>query len=276
MVTRGAESRAGGMEDAVADNEEGAFARWSRLKRAGLHERNNPEAGRPTQPVRAQDASPPESTGNAGAASATAREHGTVRTDGDVAPPDPRTTEPTQEPRPCESPQDLPPLSSLTRDSDFTRFMRADVPEEIRRQALRTLWRSDPVLACLDGLNDYDEDYSHVRTLSQVVRTAYRVGSGYSSDDTAEAGSRDERNDLPPCDPHTESEGEPSAAEAGSPRKNDPDTTEMRGEGPGDRAGSTDGPGTATTAEPEASTGDGATRGRTIGDGTGTGNGDAS
>lgn len=31
-------------------------------------------------------------------------------------------------------------ISSLTADSDFTVFMRKDVPEDIRRAALRRLW----------------------------------------------------------------------------------------------------------------------------------------
>jgi len=54
--------------------------------------------------------------------------------------------------------EDLPDIDTLDRDSDYTVFMRAGVPEELRTLALRKLWRSDPVLANLDGLNDYDED----------------------------------------------------------------------------------------------------------------------
>jgi hypothetical protein len=37
--------------------------------------------------------------------------------------------------------------------------MREGVPEALRNRALRKLWLSDPVLANLDGLNDYDEDF---------------------------------------------------------------------------------------------------------------------
>lgn len=71
----------------------------------------------------------------------------------------------------------LPPIESLTADSDFKPFLDRAVPAELRRLALRKLWLSDPVFANLDGLNDYDDDF---RTLGvgKVVRTAYEVGKG--------------------------------------------------------------------------------------------------
>ncbi len=73
----------------------------------------------------------------------------------------------------------LPPIGELTAESDYTVFLHAKVPETLRRAALRKLWRSDPVLANLDGLNDYDEDYNVVDTLITSAQTAYRAGSGY-------------------------------------------------------------------------------------------------
>lgn len=56
-------------------------------------------------------------------------------------------------------PLDLPDIDTLDKESDYTVFMQAGVPEELKNLALRALWRSDPVLANLDGLNDYDEDF---------------------------------------------------------------------------------------------------------------------
>lgn len=58
--------------------------------------------------------------------------------------------------------EDLPDVETLTYESDFTAFMRETVPEELRRLALRKLWRSNPILANLDGLNDYDLDYRNL------------------------------------------------------------------------------------------------------------------
>lgn len=52
--------------------------------------------------------------------------------------------------------EDLPDIETLTYDSDFSVFMRKGVPELIKQQALRKLWGTDPILANLDGLNDYD------------------------------------------------------------------------------------------------------------------------
>jgi hypothetical protein len=41
--------------------------------------------------------------------------------------------------------QSLPDIESLTRDADFTVFMRPGVPDEVRVKALRKLWTLDPV-----------------------------------------------------------------------------------------------------------------------------------
>lgn len=53
----------------------------------------------------------------------------------------------------------LPDPDTLAQGDDFAAFMAKAVPEHIRKRALRKLWRSNPVLACVDGLNDYDDDY---------------------------------------------------------------------------------------------------------------------
>ena len=73
----------------------------------------------------------------------------------------------------------LPPVESLTQDSDYTVFLAEKVPEAIRTAALRKLWRSDPVLANLDGLNDYDEDFSLAAELVDLA--APRPGVGKDS-----------------------------------------------------------------------------------------------
>jgi hypothetical protein len=73
----------------------------------------------------------------------------------------------------------LPPIEELTAESDYTVFLAENVPEMVKRAALRKLWSSDPVLANIDGLNDYDEDYNLASSLITSVRTAYKVGKGY-------------------------------------------------------------------------------------------------
>ena len=82
----------------------------------------------------------------------------------------------------------LPPIESLNKDSDFTQFLSEKVPEFIRKRALSVLWRSDPVLANLDGLNDYDENYRVIDTLiSAASDTVYRVGKGHLKNEELKA-----------------------------------------------------------------------------------------
>jgi len=73
----------------------------------------------------------------------------------------------------------LPDPDTLGKDDDFTAFLAKTVPERLRRRALRKLWLSNPVLANLDGLNDYDENFRDTAKTGQVVKTLYEVGRGY-------------------------------------------------------------------------------------------------
>ncbi|BAI71367.1 hypothetical protein AZL_007290 [Azospirillum sp. B510] len=130
---------------------EAFLSRWSRLKRAGAEPKPAP-AGLPL-PVEEAAASP-------------------------VAVADPAPAE-SGEP-PAEDPlKDLPPVEELTGDSDFTPFLRAEVPEDLHRQALRKLWTSDPIYANDDGLKDYADDYASLFSGGVPVKTLYRVGKGF-------------------------------------------------------------------------------------------------
>ena len=74
--------------------------------------------------------------------------------------------------------EDLPDIETLDKDSDFTPFLNVNVPDQLRRLALRKLWLSDPVLANLDGLNDYDEDYSALGMIAEKVSSIFQPGKG--------------------------------------------------------------------------------------------------
>jgi len=82
----------------------------------------------------------------------------------------------------ADPPPDLPDIDTLDAESDFTGFLKDGVPERLKRAALQKLWRSSPELAVLDGLNDYDEDYSIVDTVVEAVTSAYKAGEGYIDD----------------------------------------------------------------------------------------------
>ena len=115
----------------------------------------------------------------------------------------------------------LPPIEELTAESDYTAFLGQNVPETLKRAALRKLWRSDPVLANLDGLNDYDDDYNAVETLVETVRSAYRAGRGYV-DEAEEKLARLESDgsDEPVEDAESPPGGHVRAKLAGSAEKN--------------------------------------------------------
>lgn len=73
---------------------------------------------------------------------------------------------------------DLPDPDKIGPGDDVTGFLRRAVPEYLRRRALRGLWRSNPVLANLDGLVDFDDDFTDQATVKTGMKTAYQVGRG--------------------------------------------------------------------------------------------------
>ena len=75
----------------------------------------------------------------------------------------------------------LPDPDALQPGDKIVAFMRDEIPERIKRRAMRALWRSNPVLACLDGLNDYDDDYTNLVTDMPGVPTSYQVGKGLTA-----------------------------------------------------------------------------------------------
>lgn len=73
---------------------------------------------------------------------------------------------------------ELPDPDTLKMGDDFSAFMAKAVPDRIRRRALRTLWRSNPVLANVDMLVDYGEDFTDSAMVVENMQTAYQVGKG--------------------------------------------------------------------------------------------------
>ncbi len=74
-------------------------------------------------------------------------------------------------------------FDSLNYKSDYTRFMKQGVPEAVRRRALRMLWQSNPILANIDGLNDYDEDYTDAALAVKVLTSNYKPGLGHLTEE---------------------------------------------------------------------------------------------
>lgn len=72
----------------------------------------------------------------------------------------------------------LPDPATLKPGDDFAAFLKDAVPDRIKKVALRKLWTSNPILANVDGLLDYGEDFTDAAVGAGVVETTYQVGKG--------------------------------------------------------------------------------------------------
>lgn len=88
------------------------------------------------------------------------------------APEDTKAPEPEQPP----PPPDLPPVETLTKDSDFAAFLKDGVPQELKQAALQKLWQSDPSLMAPEVMDLHMGDYTSA--VGEVVKTAWRLGKG--------------------------------------------------------------------------------------------------
>lgn len=63
---------------------------------------------------------------------------------------------------------DMPPIESLTEDSDYSLFMSSGVSDKLRNLALRKMFHV-PGFNIRDGLDEYDEDYTFFEPLGDIV-----------------------------------------------------------------------------------------------------------
>lgn len=70
--------------------------------------------------------------------------------------------------KPDPKPVELPSIESLTSESDFSAFLSPEVDEVLRKAALRKLFHMAD-FNITDGLNDYDDDFTHFEPLGKVV-----------------------------------------------------------------------------------------------------------
>jgi hypothetical protein len=91
----------------------------------------------------------------------------------------------------------LPDPDTLEKGDDFSAFMGSAIPTRLRNRALRKLWLTNPVLANLDELVDYGEDFTDAATVIENLQTAYQVGRGFMTDeDDADDEVLDEADDI--------------------------------------------------------------------------------
>lgn len=116
------------------------LARWSRRK-ADRMEQRRPPVGVAVQPPSAGELS----EGRGDGAELPARTPQTMLTD-----------------------EQMPPIDSLTENSDFSGFLSPGVSEELRKLALRKLFRS-AIFNDRDGLDDYDDDFRNFPALGDHI-----------------------------------------------------------------------------------------------------------
>ena len=76
---------------------------------------------------------------------------------------------------------DLPDPDKLGPGDDFKAFLTEAVPARLKTRALRRLWVTNPVLANVDGLIDYGEDFTDAAMAVENIQTAYQVGKGMTA-----------------------------------------------------------------------------------------------
>jgi Protein of unknown function (DUF3306) len=111
-------------------------ARWSRLKRGPDAERRSEQGDRTPPPDT-------EQTGAGGHEEATA--------------PQPDAEEPAGH---DFDPANLPPIDTITVETDIRGFLRSGVPAELTRAALRRAWVSDPAIRDFIGIAENQWDFT--------------------------------------------------------------------------------------------------------------------
>ena len=111
-------------------------ARWSRLKRTTIE---NQEAASAEVAPHSADVAPAKAS-SPGAQAVT-----------------PQSGEPQKAP---VDPESLPPIESLTAESDIRAFLQAGVPKELTRAALRRVWTTDPAIRDFIGLAENQWDFT--------------------------------------------------------------------------------------------------------------------
>lgn len=134
------------MSEAEKEAGEGFLSRWSRRKREVVEAPETPLADIPTVEA-APPGSPAQEAGPEGPA---------------VQPATPlaeRAACPIPE-IPAVDPASLPPVESLTVESDFSAFLKPGVPSLLRNAALRRMWSLDPAIRDYVGPLDYQWDFN--------------------------------------------------------------------------------------------------------------------
>jgi len=122
---------------------DGFLGRWAKRKEAVRQGKAVPQE--PEREVAARVPPPQPSPGGGGSVA--------------VSPPPPGEGQGGGDAREAPPPPTLEDVRALTRESDFSRFVKPDVSPEVKNAAMKKLF-SDPHFNVMDGLDTYIDDYS--------------------------------------------------------------------------------------------------------------------
>jgi hypothetical protein len=173
---------------------EGFIARWSRRKRAAEEdaEATSPAPEVEAESARADEADRPQSNVPAGGSAA------------------------RESQQPLFDASTLPPIETITAESDIRAFLAPGVPAELTRAALRRAWSADPKIRDFVGLADYDWDFNAPGAITGF-------GSLEMTDELRREVARMVGRSLPSHDAElsgpSPAEGQPGPGEAETPRE---------------------------------------------------------
>ncbi|MCG6871799.1 MAG: DUF3306 domain-containing protein [Gammaproteobacteria bacterium] len=117
-----------------------------------------------------------EPSGDEGVLQRWARRKSESQLEAEPAPPaEPLTAEPSAElpGEPDKTDADMPPIESIHEDSDVSDFFSPGVSDKLRQSALKKLFRSAK-FNIVDGLDDYDDDFTTYEALGDIITSDMR------------------------------------------------------------------------------------------------------
>jgi hypothetical protein len=85
---------------------------------------------------------------------------------------------------------DMPPIESLSEDSDVSGFLSPGVSDDLRRAALRKLFLNPKFNVC-DGLDDYCQDFTKFEPLGDIITADMRFEMERALERLADGGDSD-------------------------------------------------------------------------------------
>jgi uncharacterized protein DUF3306 len=127
----------------------------------------------------------------------------------------------------------LPPVESLTLDSDFTVFLKPKVDESLKRQALKKLF-ADPHFNVMDGLDVYIDDYTKSDpippdVLERLMKAQFSWSPTAVDDDSTKTPASIQTADAPVAEPVEQALlPEPEGSQDASPASDAEDPAQSR------------------------------------------------